>query len=386
MAKTDVLPAKVMFQNRNITDFFKPFANPHPAKRPRYDDSITKLTTPAPEPVRLPSRTLQSAATQTSIVSRPTSQVSTTSSLSPLRSDGSTQYVPDNVPSISEGSSLTPSPVLVSSQRITRNGETVIRNSDEDSDSGVSFADIADLLVGKRSFSKSSPPTEPDLPQLPTDPQRRLNAHSSKGRVTRRSRDAQQPRKPDLAMPKYKFSLQSLVAQAEKDDVAEAETAQACELVGSLNQRRAILEAKGNQNNVDGDIDKQLLASVVEQQGDRSKIDKVMQAIVRTEVLSRRNCWTFFNPNKPRVAQELPRFPDHLLSNSSLSVLIPDSEYWIFSPVPPKLTMSGLSDLEASFVSGYLGEVVAKTKVPDELLSWILDACSCIKPTPPFFL
>ncbi|MCJ1479420.1 hypothetical protein MMC13_008105 [Lambiella insularis] len=361
MAETAPL-TKVMFKNRNITDFFKPFANPRPAKRPRLGDDDSELHTPPPEPVRLPTRTLSSPAAQTSADKRPFSQESATSSLSSLRSDGSTPYVPEKPPPRPEGCSLPPSPVIASSQRITRNGETMIRNSDHDSDSDISFDDIADLLGGKKSCSQSSPPTEPDLPQMPTGLRTRLITQSREGRSTRRRRDGEQSPRLD-SVPKYKFSLQSLVAQTEKDNIAEAETAQVRKLIESLEKRRAALEAtaleaKMDQNKSDGGISEQLLASVVEQQGDSSKIDKLMQAIERTEGPQRRKCWSFFDFVKPQIPQDHPRFPEEFLRHDLLSALVPCS----------------IPDFQASCVSGFLGEVIAKTKIPDELLDWIIDA------------
>ncbi|MCJ1414896.1 hypothetical protein MMC32_001225 [Xylographa parallela] len=308
-----------MFKNRNITDFFKPFANPRPTKRPRYDEDGHAKEIKTPAQVYASSQRLAVRASYTSSGGRPSLEDLTTSSLSSLQSDASTLFIPDEIPQdIVEQDTVSSAsfPVVTSSQRVSRNGEFMIKNSDEDTDSEVSLEDIGDILVGKKPTFVSSPPTEPDLPPLPTANRIRPSRQNEKLRISRVS----------ATLPpttKYKFSLASLVANAEQDDATDEGTAQARQMIECLENRRAALEAKVDQDQGIKNLDVGLLASIVEKQGDRDVIGKLMQAIERTEALSMQNCWSFFESTtsptvegKASSAEDLPRIDSSIFPDS----------------------------------------------------------------------
>ena len=308
-----------MFKNRNITDFFKPFANPRPAKRARHDPDEPAKELKAPAPVCSSSPRLAVRAKHNPSDARPSLDDLTTSSLSSLQSEDSTLFVPDKIareivqPDIFSETTV---PVLGSSQRVSRNGELVIRNSDDETDSEVSLDDIGDILVGKKSTLVSSPPTEPDLPQPPTAHRIRPIRQDEKLRSERVSATF-------TPTTKYKFSLASLIAKAEQDDATDEGTAQARQLIESLEDRRAALEAKVDQDRGMKDLDIGPLMSYAQKYGDGDAVGKLMQAIERTEALSTQNCWSFFKSTTPEKIEgksnpleDFPRIESSLLPDS----------------------------------------------------------------------
>jgi len=255
-------------------------------------------------------------------------------------------------------------PILASSQRFMRNGEVMIRNSDDESDSDLSLDDIDDLLAARRKpVSHSSPPTEPDLPsvplptQTPARPDRRIG-------IGRSTRSVKAGRHLDISPPKHKFSLDALVAQAEADDAVQAGIEKARQLIGASDERRMALESKLNHSKGDAEIDTSLLTSIAKEHGEKEGkedfIDKLMQAIERTEALERPETWSFFEKTSEHPAPELPEFPPVDRKNPLYRVL------------------NSSSDRQTSIVNGFLGEVAHKGHLPDEILQWILDA-SCIE-------
>ena len=321
-----------MFKNRNITDFFKPFANPRPAKRAKYDEEEHTKEVKAPASECSSSPRLAVRVKHAFADARPPLEDLTTSSLSSLQSDDSTLFTSNALSQAvdrdAEGSDTFP--VVASSQRVSRNGEIMIRNSDDDTDSDVSLEDIGDILVGRNSTSMSSPPTEPELPPLSTGVRVQASRQIEESSLSRNTRTE----KLSSAFPiatKYKFSLASLVAKAEEDEAANAGTAQARHLIESLEHQRAALENKIDQNRQIKDLDVGLLASVVEKQGDNGSIGKLLQAIERTEALSVQKCWSFFESTSSGTAEDkfssLEDFPQ---TNSSL---LPDSEYSVITRI-----------------------------------------------------
>lgn len=361
---------QIMYKNRNITDFFKPFANPRPPKRPREDDN-GENSTASPEP---PSHSPRLAAAEQVLPfhsSPPKS--SQTSALTSLRSDGSTirdlegmDEPPESPIKAALESFGSNGPILASSQRIMRNGEVMIRNSDDESDSDVSLDDIDDLLAArKKPVSHSSPPTEPDLPSVPLPTQTPARPNRRSG-IARSTRSAKAGRRLDISPPKHKFSLDALVAQAEAHDAAQAGIEKARQLIGASDERRMALESKLNESKGNTDIDTSLLTSIAKEHGEKEGkedfIDKLMQAIERTEALERPETWSFFERTSAHPAPELPEFP--LVDRRN----------------PLYRVLNSSSDCHTSIVNGFLGEVAHKGHLPDDILQWILNA-SCAEPT-----
>lgn len=321
-----------MHKNRNITDFFKPFTQPR-TKRPLPEDDPetivvlhsrlapakikNKLREPV-ETIKLPEDLLRPSS-QLSLDDKSDSPLSSALSSAPP-SDVSNAHGSDEKPTSTPTRaqfhpSSSQTPVLASSQRVVRNGEVVIRNSDDESDSDTSLDDIDDILTAHKPPARSSPPTENENVYLPAS--RRTTGGSSNGkrRKTRAVESSGEPFSSTLpAVPKYKFSLETLVAQARKDDAAEAALVHAQSLLNIPSQC-------GGRGDGDGDdqglrsggfgrkLDAGLMATVMKEQGEENDLERLMSAMRRTEALSQSKVWSFFDPASTRTFSELPTIP-----------------------------------------------------------------------------
>ncbi|MCJ1408291.1 hypothetical protein MMC19_002365 [Ptychographa xylographoides] len=343
----------VMYKNQNITDFFKPFAQPRSAKRPRHDSDADNALLETPQQHSSP--TLPTPSKSFSPPRPPSLQPSTSSSLSfsSHSSDGPSRQVLDDVPTASASNS-TSGRVTASSRRIVKDGEDMIGNSDDESSSDLSLEDLLDLIDPHREAAKSDH-REPE-PSSTSAGTQTLPARVARPERSTRStrRDAAQAA-PQLTK-KPKFSLDFLVAQAEEDDAAEKETAQARRLVGSLDDKRAMLEAKLEQAKKKTEIDKEAVAVAVQMHGETDNISKLMEAIERTEALCTQRSWSFFEAQSSTIILQHPHSGPALLENVPQEFLGTDS------------------DMQMPFVSGYLGEIAGKGRLPIEAIKAVLDA------------
>ena len=291
-----------MYKFRNITDFFKPSSQPaHPTKRPRpeeEDEHVEDSIVLARPGLKSPKTHGPPSPEQHTLEDSPTS-----SALTSIGSDSSVdcpsavstrtlgiQTAPATTHTQSSGSHTSHGPVLLSSQRVTRHGQTVIKNSDDESVSDESLEDLDEILSIRRTAHISSPLTEPDLPTVPSTTRSKLRI--------RRGRPSKNPNTPSPVVPQYTFSLDTLVAHAVQDDATEADVVEARHLVASLDQRRAALEAKVGNGHAEASVDKKLLTTIVSHGGDNENIDRLMHAIERTEALQVQKSWSFFDPTR----------------------------------------------------------------------------------------
>ena len=301
-----------MYKSRHITDFFKSFGRSvSSTKRSRQEEdddledtiALARRRTKSPkilEPSPEEDHNFKSTARSSSLTPID-SDASIDSSNGPQTKTAGVQTVPIATPGHSFGSHASNGPVMTSSQRVTKNGETIIKNSDDESDSDDSLEDLDDLLSNRKSPRISSPPTEPDLPPVSATAQTR---HSS-----RRTGHARSAIKALPVVPKYRFSLDTLVAHAAKDDAAEARAAEARQLVDSLDHRSTALEVKVGKGQVEGNVNKRLLTTLVAQDGDEDNIDRLMHAIERTEALQIQKSWSFFDLREQADVSEQEEFP-----------------------------------------------------------------------------
>ena len=191
-------------------------------------------------------------------------------------------------------------PLLASSQRVTRNGEVMIRNSDDEgSDSGSSLGDIDDLL---QSNKRPDPMVSSPLSELGSSTSSYTERSSPK--VARRTRSRTRATVPKNTMrrqsplphtPKYRFDLGTLVQRSVKYEKAEACMSKAREALESIERRGASraaevpLDPLGN-----GDVDAALITSALKGRGESNEVEKLLSAIHRTEALQREKSWSFF--------------------------------------------------------------------------------------------
>ena len=246
-----------------------------------------------------------------------------------------------------------------SSRRIVKNGETIIRSSDTEDDSDSSLDDLDDLLgagpVKARKLSEdASPQSDPALTQR--------RSTRNRGRKTPTSHV---PPSSSPEVPQYKFSLSSLVAQAEKQSAAEARLANRRRELGIQSDRKREVDEDGDSEMADSKrsppvrgaldiagIDTELLASVVNVDGDNNDDAawrRLKDAMERTEALKRDDIWRFFETGVEHTLRlQHPEFPDAYKGD----------EMW---------TMD-------MFVSGYIEELAnGGYDIPDGIVEWIFD-------------
>ena len=310
----------------SITDFFKPFAQPRQNKRPLpYDDpQEPKAIRPSPKA----NRQADAVKTKTQGTKASVSEGSRGHSTADVyddalhvpitQSDGTDDALtkPETFPSTNKSDiSGSEGLIVTSSQRIVKNGEVMITNSeDEATDSDASLDDIDDLLAPNKPAEKSSPPTEPELPFLTME-----NSSSAKGSKRRRETrgtiiaDNSQGLPILPVLPKYKFSLELLVKQSKNHEESETQTAKARTLLRSLEQREnasphggARISGKGTK------INEELVGLMMKEHGQDEDAWKLMTAIKRTEALYLESSWSFFNGIEGIPRSDARGFPqDH---------------------------------------------------------------------------
>lgn len=295
-----------VYKTANITDFFKPFSQPRQPKRPRPEDDIQHSQ---------PSRKSRSSTPPS--YQRPLPIRSCENTPSKARHPVDDLPVTDQLPL---GSSQ--GPILASSQRVVKNGELVVTNSDDEgSDSDASLGDIDELLRARRppADQVSSPLTEPDSTVLTPDRHSSAEPEIASTKIRRSGRGINAVKKPTSSdelphAPKYKFDLQSLVKQSKKDETSEESMATARNLLASLDQvdPSPAVEERNNANRK-GPVNAGLIASVMNKESDENDTKRLMLAIERTEALQQDLSWSFFEDEQQTLDNQPDPFP-HAMS------------------------------------------------------------------------
>lgn len=299
-----------MFKLTSITDFFKPSGQPRQNKRPPPDDDVERTRVARRSRSNTPkgtSRTLQTNAGEETSAGDAAQggqipEGHLNGSILPSRSPRCESTNTISVGSIGTRTEETEQlasqgPVLTSSQRVVRNGEVMIRNSDDESDS--SLDDIDDLLARKSTIIPS-PPTESEAAPLPSAEQRDCKDGVSTRSRTRGAGPApahvQRSASSLLRLPRYEFSLDSLEKRSKDDRALEADAAKARTLLDSFDmQNGAPRNDSNSQVKAGAKVDATLMASVMKNKGEAEDIDRLMTAITRTEAFHQGNTWSFFH-------------------------------------------------------------------------------------------
>ncbi|KAI4204926.1 MAG: hypothetical protein LQ350_000778 [Teloschistes chrysophthalmus] len=293
---------------KSITDFFKPFAFPRQNKRPLSTDESeetrpsqtsrsttpksTKHTNPEPAKASVKQNDALLISSQSSVLS--SVQNSTPRGLDdppsqdhalPLRDFGDDHSVQSNPSNRLDHQA----PIFNSSQRIVRNGEVIIKDSDDErSDSDISLEDLEDLIAPReRPPAPSHPPGSEN--RTPLSP---AKTRSKTGRSTRKGHRDSAPVAADstpstsTALPRYKFSLDALIKQSKNDHDSKEKINKAKHLLEDLEEQRPISQG----------ID-DVLAAVVGGQDEDDPTGKhdLKGAMERTEALYQDRIWSFFD-------------------------------------------------------------------------------------------
>ncbi|OJD18050.1 hypothetical protein AJ78_01880 [Emergomyces pasteurianus Ep9510] len=282
------------------------------------------------------------------------SQIYDTSSLSPVP-----QYTSDDISADTTGGNTQPSqpghgtPRFTpsfntsfnsSSQRIVKDGEVIVTNSDEDTDY-LSDIETADDLLAK--FLNVSIPVAAPSPPTPKPSRDIIGGGETSGSQQRflgRSSAKLNNRKN---LPQYQFSLDTLVADAANDKETEAKVAKIKQSLLPKNQtkkRRGILHDD-------------VLAAAIEDETDTKGIQRLRDAVERTETFAIGKNWMFFEDKPLDVPQ--PKFPSGWIQPGSWEANLEDPD----SRGP-------------AFFSGIVASRVSNNILPDEILLWLLQTIS----------
>ncbi|KAL1384320.1 hypothetical protein HDK64DRAFT_31114 [Phyllosticta capitalensis] len=368
-----------MKRNASIADFFKPFQRPKQSRLNSQQSSnsttssaptrVSQLPTPKPTPtVNTPSEThLTSsnpapASSPPQDSSVPTTRVASPSSPRhnpsttldpPLRSDAdapssgmarpdrtNTDASPEYARKGSASLSFSSLPPLsqtstTSSRRVVKDGMEIVRTSDSEEESDSSLEDLSVLLASrKRSAPAERPPSRPSV-SPPDNGRKDYNFRSH----------AKRPKKIEKllpAPPKYKMSLAALAKQAGKERAAEEKTR---ETQAAMEELEKLLEDSAH-----GELTEENMVQAV---GNADKAKKARDALERTGAFERVEVWRFFDTcrsTKPRP------FPVASLPSQGWQTLLKDT-----------------ATRESAVHSGFVQAGVARSALPDEVISWIVD-------------
>ncbi|KAL8802373.1 MAG: hypothetical protein Q9182_003863 [Xanthomendoza sp. 2 TL-2023] len=294
---------------RSIADFFKPFAHSrHNQISPDHDfaDHLrpaqrSRSNTPQPNTHPVPEQAIDaipivSSQSSSLLSSLPDSTPDAAEDPFNLPHDLSTVRSDTIAPARSYREELSGSQtaILPSSQRVVRNGEVVIKDSDDDrSDSDDSLEDLDALIAPRRPPIASSPPSQDDLPSLQPSASSRWSSGAKDGKGSRSKSGFTVPKglpSTEIKLPTYKFSLAALIKQSQNDANSRTSRQDAKHLLDSLDVEEPIATTKVNL-----ELDKDLLASVIRDDEDGTDLGRLMAAIERTEALQQEEAWSFFD-------------------------------------------------------------------------------------------
>ncbi|KAL9608469.1 MAG: hypothetical protein Q9167_006701 [Letrouitia subvulpina] len=351
---------------KSILDFFKPFAQPRQGKRPPPEDSNVE-TRPAqrsrssspPPPVPKPSPQPQGLkANHIDLISSQSSALSSLSRSTPSAPDTALNNPSREYRSVTTQSddlefSGSSAAIRSSSQRIVKNGEVIITDSDDEQcESDSSLEDLNNLLAPRASPVPTTLASWPeDLDSAQANPSNGATARK-RGRPRRASPTTLPAQSPHLpALPKYKFSLNALLQQSLLDESSCASITKTKSLLASLegnkDEKPDLHEEK---------IDTDLLSSMVNRHYEEGGYsDRLMLAIQRTEAFHQEKSWSFFEDMMETVGTEPPAFPT-----------IQDSTW--------ANTIGEIASRQQAFIGGYVGDLATMATLPAEIILWIIDS------------
>lgn len=327
-----------MSKNRKLTDFFKPFASPRRKRALPVDEDQSSIavahsnrvgsgplntainadaTTPEhPDATVLPSAikdfVLPGPGLPALLRSEPEAQPRPACGGSPSPDDS--WVAPSGVASCN------------SHRQRLKNGQLVIKSSDdEDSTSDSSLDDLNELLTARKPSMKpiSISATRDTITRFDRGAVH-TRARTKVSRLDGRDNTSSTSRLP--VVPRYKFSLDSLVRQTERDTASESDVAKARSLFGALEGAVDARELLARNQEAPTaytveKVDENLLASVISGSGEGTSLDKVLHTMRRTEALHRARSWLFFQDGRPRPECETQPFPAVALPSPCWHVL-----------------------------------------------------------------
>lgn len=253
-------------------------------------------------------------------------------------------------------------PSLRSSQRVVKNGEVVIRNSDDESDSETSLEDLDGLLL----LESQKTQREPSCPELQLPSTSRNRNAVDRGHMSRRRRTktdivtAQINSDLPVQAKRYKFDLESLAKHKKQEDASTEDFSRASAMFRMLDQQKVSATGVPGTAATTGPFDATFIDLIMREHGDDDELSRLKAAIRRTEALNHDKMWSFFDEQAEEPLPEQAEFPvsedDHL-----------------------GRMLGKTFSRQQAFLSGYVGEFAMKERLPEEILLWIMDAI-CLEP------
>ncbi|KEQ96594.1 hypothetical protein AUEXF2481DRAFT_87968 [Aureobasidium subglaciale EXF-2481] len=386
--------------NRNITDFFKPFAQPkvkrivasegRSASEPQNAPAATtkvqqqhrrtagaRFPMPSNRSASSKLRDIQVTPSRETTIDRPIPTPIPSSppvyhaptrvprELSPLTSPEFSPSPPSPPPTIPKKLDIAPLPTMnpsvscsslsslpissqSSSKRIIRDGMLAVTNSDSDSnDTDSESLDDIDELIRRKRLKMTPPTTSSETSRRPASAARELRSSTRRDRPSiPKSNLVHPPRK------KYKFSMASLVASHNKDSESiqriqeyEEEYKQEIDLTARLE----------NQLKQASDMNAEEFAARLQadDDDDDETRDRVVRAIERNDVLEKRVEYPFFRHADSRTHMSKP-FPELALSTQD----------W-------KASLRDQGAREELLRCGFVADMARVSALPDELIQWM---------------
>ncbi|EAW15492.1 uncharacterized protein NFIA_048290 [Aspergillus fischeri NRRL 181] len=339
-----------MSQSRSITDFFKRPAFSLTKQDIHSDSKPSEALTAAPQssPLTEPSSSFLANSDPPKTPDGPASQLK--ESLQSSVQDTSPKPIPHQSFQSSNGTVVgDPSSGLSfnSSQRIIKNGREVVISSDgEDTDSIVSLEQLEDPLL---MFMKPNPTAASETREAENSVgDSEMALRSQRLKDTNKASNAKSSKD---SVPQYKFSLDDLVTQAVDDNETEA-------TIARLKAVRADESSSKPDTPPSRQLNEGMLTSALGDQDDELGLQRLLDAVRRTEALEIEKFWSFFNYEaKALPALEFPR--ESIAPGTYLAVLRePESR-------------------ERAFHSGALEFALSRAYLSDELISWIFHSVPC---------
>ncbi|GKZ19250.1 hypothetical protein AbraIFM66951_011392 [Aspergillus brasiliensis] len=330
---------------RRITSFFNrpAFAAVNPGAQ------TTDRGNDPDQPPHSSPQSLQSNGPSPSIA-EPDSQLEL--SLSQSIKDGDNEVEPHHSFLSTESATKEPSPgaSFNSSQRVMKNGKEVVISSDgEDTDSLSSFESPEDLLAR---FAK---------PPGFVGKEGRENDTSNLGMTVRNgsensTKSDKRSRFP-ITVPKYSYTLDSLVVQAVDDNETEAGIAKLKAAFEKEDMRKNGNQGDGKYSSPlpSTQLNEDTLASALGDQDDGLGLRRLLDAVRRTEALDLEKSWHFFD-YKSELPPAVP-FPKDCIDQNSFMHRLRERH-----------------SRERALHSGIVDFALSRSYFRDEVISWIFQA------------
>ena len=374
-----------MYKNTNILTYFKPFAQPPrsnkrslPEDKPEEAQAIrrSRSTTPkisqskegqdgkgeppyqgphrtsSPVTLRSASRQRQGLQDEESVKSAEPAQAFRDENLQ--LSISPPPHLPVSRDSDVRGLQYTS---IISSQRVVRNGELVIKNSDEESGSDSSLENLEDLLLLEgRKGQREASCSESQLHSSPPNRNTKDGSRMSRRPGTKTDTVAAPLRSaPPVQAKRYKFDLETLVRYRKQEEASTGDFTQASAMLRSLEQQKVSAFGTARAASSTRPLDATFVDMVMKEHGDEDELSRLKAAIQRTEAFSRDKSWSFFDEQGIKPLCEQSDF-----SNSEDDRL--------------GRMLRKTTSRQQAFLSGYISGYAMKERLPEEIILWIMEA------------